>query len=417
MTKMFKLTLLLFLLVGLIQCSEHSTAPTSGLPRNLTTAENNLINSNNKFGFKLFREVIEQENADTNVFISPLSVAMALGMTYNGANGTTEEAMRATLEFGNLTIQEINESYQSLIELLINLDPKVIFQIANSIWYRQGKVFEQDFLNINQTYFNATVRGLNFNNPNAADTMNEWVDENTNGKITEIVGKPINPLTVMFLINAIYFKGTWTYEFDPEQTQDDWFTLPNGSQIPCRMMTMGDELYYFQNDDFEAIDLLYGDGKFSMTIFLPQRQTYIDSLITEFNQENWDNWMSSFVKKFGVIELPKFTLEYGKCLNDVLKSLGMEIAFNPYQADFTKMRKSGDLWINKVKHKTFVEVNEEGTEAAAVTSVEMMESCIPGTPLDFQMRVDRPFIFVIREHNSQTILFMGKIVEPSWNEE
>lgn len=416
MHKIFKLTLLLFVLVGLMQCSVHSTSPTSGLPRELTTAENNLINSNNKFGLKLFREVIEQENEDTNVFISPLSVAMALCMTYNGANGTTEEAMRTTLEFGNLTIQEINESYQSLIELLINLDPKVIFQIANSIWYRQGYTFEQEFIDLNKTYFNAEVRDLDFNNPNAADTMNAWVDENTNGKITEIVSKPINPLTVMFLINAIYFKGTWTYEFDPEQTQDDWFTLLGGIQIPCRMMTMGDELYYFQNDDFEAIDLPYGDGKFSMTIFLPKPQTDIDSLIARFNQENWDDWMSSFVKKFGVIELPKFTLEYEKCLNDVLKSLGMEIAFNP-SADFTKMRKSGGLWISKVKHKTFVEVNEEGTEAAAVTSVGMDIGSGSGPHIDFYMGVDRPFIFVIREHNSQTILFMGKIVEPSWDGE
>lgn len=413
MHKIFKLTLLLFVLVGLMQCSVHSTSPTSGLPRELTTAENNLINSNNKFGLKLFREVIEQENADTNVFISPLSVAMALGMTYNGANGTTEEAMRTTLEFGNLTIQEINESYQSLIELLINLDPKVIFQIANSIWYRQGYIFEQEFIDLNKTYFNAEVRDLDFNNLNAADTMNEWVDENTNGKITEIVGEPINPLTVMFLINAIYFKGTWTYEFDPEQTQDDWFNMPDGSQTSCKMMRQEDDFQYFESFDFQAIDLPYGEGKFSMTIFLPKPQTDIDSLIAKFNQENWDDWMSSFIKQSGTIQLPKFTLEYGKCLNDILKALGMEIAFEPYQADFTKMRKSGGLWISKVKHKTFVEVNEEGTEAAAVTSVEMIES---GTPLDFQMRVDRPFIFVIREHNSQTILFIGKIVEPSWNE-
>lgn len=405
--KILNFTLVLLLCIGLMQCIENPVSPIS---RELTPAEKQLIKSDNKFGFKLFKEIIKEEK-DKNVFISPLSVSMALGMTYNGANGSTQEAMQKTLELNDLTIQEVNESYKSLIELLTGLDPKVQFQIANSIWYRQEFSFEEEFINLCKTYFNALVRGLDFNDPNAADTINEWVEENTNGRIEEIVDKPIDPLIVMFLINAIYFKGTWTYEFDEELTKDDWFYLPDGSRKPCKMMEQRSEYNYFSNPDFQAVDLLYGDGNFSMIIFLPRPQKNIDSLIAEFTEENWDNWINSFSKDSGDIYIPKFTLEYELTLNEVLKALGMEIAFDPYQADFTKMYKPGGIWIGKVKHKTFVEVNEEGTEAAAVTSVEIVLG--PDGPSGFYMRVDRPFVFVIRENKSQAILFMGKIVEPT----
>jgi serine protease inhibitor len=200
---------------------------------------------------------------------------MALGMTYNGADGGTREAMQTTLELSGLTIQEVNESYQSLIELLTGLDPKVIFQIANSIWYRPGESPEEEFIDLNKTYFNAEVSPLDFSAPNASETINGWVNENTNGRIKKIV-EAIDPLTVMFLINAIYFKGTWTYKFDKESTQDHLFTLPDGSQKACRMMEQEGEFQYFANSDFEAVDLPYGDGYFSMTIFLPQRNKDID---------------------------------------------------------------------------------------------------------------------------------------------
>lgn len=404
--KILNFTLVLLLCIGLTQCTEN---PVSPILRELTLAEKQLVKSDNKFGCKLFKEIIKEEG-DKNVFISPLSVSVALGMTYNGASGSTQEAMQTTLELSGLTIQEVNESYKSLIELLTGLDQKVQFQIANSIWYRQEYSFEEEFINLCKTYFNALLRGLDFNDPNAADTINGWVEENTNGKIKEIVDKPIDPLIVMFLINAIYFKGTWTYEFDEELTKDDWFYLPDGSRKPCKMMEQRSEYDYFSNPDFQAVDLSYGDGDFSMTIFLPRPQKDIDSLIAEFTDENWDNWINSFSKDSGDIYIPKFTLEYKLTLNEVLKALGMEIAFDP-RADFTKMYKPGGIWIGKVKHKTFVKVNEEGTEAAAVTSVVMELGA--GGPSGFYMRVDRPFVFVIRENKSQTILFMGKIVEPT----
>ena len=396
-----------------INCSDSSTNPNANIVRDLTTAEIKLTESDNKFGLKLFKEIVNSEE-NKNIFISPLSISMALGMTYNGADSTTLEAMHETLEYGDLTTQEVNESYQSLIKLLTELDPKVIFDIANSIWYREGFSVENDFIGLNTTYFDAVVRALDFNADSAADIINEWVSEKTNGKIEEIVDKPIDPLTVMFLINAIYFKGTWTYEFDEENTTDDIFYLPDGSETQCKMMSHKNDHNYFENEQFQAIDLPYGDAGFSMTIFLPKPGIDIDSLIAQFSNDSWNSWISSFSSQEVNLYLPKFKMEYEKSLNDVLCTLGMSIAFDPYQADFTKINSDGNLYISNVKHKTFVKVNEEETEAAAVTSVEITLTSVGETGIT--MCINHPFIFVIRENHSGTILFIGKIVEPEWED-
>ena len=409
MFKKLDFMLLLVASLFLLQCTrDFSVPPVKGTVRELTPLEKQVVESDNIFGLKLFQEIIKIE-PDKNVFISPLSVAMALGMTYNGAAGSTEEAMRNTLEFGDMSFQEINESFKSLIALLTQLDPKVRFQIANSIWYRLGFPVEQDFIDLNKTFFDAEVRPLDFSLPGAPGVINDWVDENTNGKIKEIIDQ-IDPLTMMFLINAIYFKGTWTFEFDKTLTADDFFTKPDGSQVSCKMMKQENDFQYFETDDFQAVDLPYGDGQFRMTIFLPKPQKSICSFITEFSSENWMQWIGRFSKAAGSVYLPKFELEYEISLNDVLTALGMGIAFTG-QADFTRINKNGNLYISQVKHKTFVKVDEEGTEAAAVTVVEISLTSVG--PTGFVMRVDRPFVFFIREHHSQTILFMGKITDPS----
>ena len=409
MQKTLNILTLLFICGIFISCSKNPVSP-SGAPRELTSLERTVANSGGNFGFKIFKEINKTENG--NIFISPLSISMALGMTNNGAAGTTAEAMQNTLGLTGLSNQEINESYQSLIDLLINIDPKVIFQLANSIWYRNTITFEETFLNLCKTFFNAQVTGLDFNDPGAPAIINAWVDNNTNGKIKEII-KSINPLTVMYLINAIYFKGTWTYEFKEENTKDDEFTLSDGSKLPCKMMTQSNDFQYYENPDFQAIELPYGDEHISMVVFLPKPGKKIDDLIEDFSSENITVWINNLSKKGGIIELPKFKFDYKITLNDVLSLLGMEIAFDQYNADFTNMYKEGGLYISKVGHKTFVEVNEEGTEAAAVTYVVMSAISVGGPPPpDFTMRVNRPFIFIIRETGSNTILFIGKITEP-----
>jgi serine protease inhibitor len=384
--------------------------------RALTIDEQQIVESGNEFGFNLFREVVGQEG-DKNIFISPLSVSMALGMTLNGADGDTYEAMKQTLELAGLTEEEINKSYQSLIELLRGLDPEVVFQIANSIWYEQDFAVKQAFLDNCQQYFDAEVEGLNFSDPAAADTINAWVNENTNGKIEEIVDSPIDPLTVMFLINAIYFKGTWKYEFDEQDTRNRDFHLLDGSEVQCEMMVQQAKFDYYQNNDFQAIDLPYGNGKYSMTVLLPLLDNNIDDMIAELNDNNWDEWMGNLTKQEVALYFPKFTLEYELTMNGVLEALGMEVAFDEDLADFGRMyhadQSDGNVYIDKVKQKTFVEVNEEGAEAAAVTSVEMMSRYSIGSePPLIYMIVDRPFVFAIRENHSGTLLFIGKIMNP-----
>ncbi len=389
-------------------CQDAPTEVTKQEIRPITQTEKQLVASADKFGLKLFKKVNEAQN-DSNIFISPLSVSVALGMTLNGANGSTYEAMRTTLEHSNISQEEINQSYQSLIKLLMAIDPQVNFKIANSIFYRNTLTFEKDFIETNKKYFDALVRGLNFDDPASVGIINQWVKDNTNGKIEKIVDQ-IERNTIMFLINALYFKGTWKYEFDKNNTYNDIFIQPNYTRIPCKMMVQEAEFNYFANEDFQAIDLPYGDGAFSMTIFLPKPGKNINYFIAGINENIWANWLSSFTKQKVKLYLPKFKLEYELQMKDVLTALGMGIAFDPYEADFTKLyRGPGRAYISKVKHKTFVDVYEEGTEAAAVTAVEIGFTSVGQ---EIIMRCDRPFVFVIREKNSNCTLFIGKLMKP-----
>ncbi|UCC84580.1 MAG: serpin family protein [Gemmatimonadota bacterium] len=380
----------------------------TSLPRDLTAAEEELIRSDNAFGLKLFREIDLQEETDANIFISPLSVAMALGMTYNGAAGETQQAMQETLELQGLTLDEVNESYRSLIDLLRNLDPNVEFVLANSIWYRNDLPVKQEFLDVNQEYFDAEVTGLDFSSPSAAPTINAWVDEQTNGRITEIVDDPIPSWLVMFLINAIYFKGDWTFQFNKDLTADGPFYVEGGGQVQVPMMkTSGEiEIGHYFDSGVEAVDLVYGGKAYSMTIVMPVGDGELSALVQSLDAVRWAEIIDGLTTVESQVWMPKYTLEYELELNEVLKALGMEIAFDELNADFSKIA-DWQLYIDKVKHKTFVDVNEEGTEAAAVTSVEVGVVSMPPTVF-----IDRAFVFAIREKFSGTILFMGRIVNP-----
>ena len=397
----------------LLGCSHDdgpiASPPSPEPPRALSEAERALVEADNAFGFELFRMVNEQDPGK-NIFISPLSVSMALGMTLNGAAGSTLDSMRQTLECAGMTQQEINDSYRSLIELVVGLDPTVTSLIANSIWYRTGLAVRPEFIEVNRSYFNAEVSALDFSDPGAPAIINAWVSRNTNGKIPDIIDD-IPPEIMMYLIDAIYFKGTWTTRFDPKNTHDDAFQLIDGSSKGVRMMMLKDTMQYWEGSDFQAVDLPYGDGFFSMTIVLPKPEKSIDGLVADFTRENWGQWVGAFRDKHGALELPRFKLAYELEMNDVLRALGMAVAFEPCCADFSGIAdiSQGRLYISEVKHKAFVEVNEEGTEAAAVTSVAIGKTSVGDS---FSMKVDRPFLFVIREHHSNAIIFTGKIIAP-----
>jgi len=373
-------------------------------PRDLSIAEQKLVSADNVFGLKLFK-ALHLAKPESNLFISPLSVSMALGMTLNGANGNTYEAMKTTLELNGLSENEINESYKNLIDLLTNLDKEVIFNIANSIWYRNEFSVEQSFIDTNQEYFDAEVQGLDFSNPSSLNIINNWVSEKTNGLIKNILDEQIPDYMVMYLINAIYFKGVWTGEFDKNETKTESFFNYNNTVSNISLMHQDEDFLYAENDQFQSVDLMYGDSLFSMTIILPKENIDINNLVQTIDSNFIPN---HFVSTELNLYLPKFELEYKSSLNDVLKSMGMEIAFNTALADFTRINPDGNLFIDEVLHKTFIKVDEEGTEAAAVTSVGIGLTAMPET---IYFRVDRPFVFLIRERHSGTILFIGKVLE------
>ncbi|HEX2094096.1 MAG TPA: serpin family protein [Longimicrobiaceae bacterium] len=380
--------------------------PLKALPRELSAAERGLIEGSNRFAFGLLREVDRADTA-SNIFISPLSASMALGMTTNGARGATLEEMRATLGFERISLNEMNASYRSLINLLRGLDPGVEMLIGNSIWARRDFPVEPAFLQTGRSYFDAEVATLDFADPGAAATINNWVSRSTRGRIKTIVGERIPGNVVMYLINAIYFKGSWTQQFDPRRTRDAPFTGADGSRRTVKMMHRRGSVRHLSTPLFEAVDLPYGRGAFSMTVLLPARGTDLDALVARLDAGEWQRWMGQFAEREVEVALPRFRIEYEKQLDAALQALGMRRAFRAGEADFTGLSPLGHgLWVSEVKQKTYVDVNEQGTEAVAVTSVTVVESLPPS------FVVDRPFLVVIRERFSGSILFIGKITAP-----
>ena len=410
MKKYFCLFSISLLSLIFYQCSNPVSSPIL-FKKDISAADKQLVKSSELFGLKLFKQV-NQTAGDTNIFISPLSVSTALGMVLNGADGKTYDVIKSTLELPGNTQDEINQSYQNLNNLLTQIDSKVIFESANSIWYKQGITFEQSFLDVNKTYFDAQVQALNFADPSSVNTINNWVSENTKNKITKIIDN-IPPGAVMYLINAIYFKGTWLYKFDSTATKDDNFYVILGNPVICRMMNQKNKFDYYQADNYQAIELQYGNGDFEMIVILPSSGTDINSLINQMDDSYWNNLLVNMDSAEVNLWLPKFKIEYSIKLNDALKTLGMTSAFDPLSADFSKIRKEKDLFISRVLHKTYVKVDEEGTEAAAITSVEMSRNAVGPGGNQIYMKVDHPFIFAIRENTSGAILFIGKVVNPN----
>ncbi|HEY9633652.1 MAG TPA: serpin family protein [Coleofasciculaceae cyanobacterium] len=383
----------------------------SGLTAQLPNApvDSKLVDANTKFGFKLFSEILKQDSKK-NVFVSPTSVAIALSMTYNGANGETQQAMAKALELQGMSLQDVNQANEALKASLENADPAVQLSIANSLWAKQGTNFKPDFMQRNQQFYKAKVTELDFAKPDATNTINSWVKENTRGKIDKIV-QQIQPDNVLFLINAIYFKGNWTKKFDKGATTERPFYLSNGTQKQHPLMSQSGKYRYFENDTLQAVSLPYGKGRLNLYVFLPKKNTNLDAFQQQLAVENWQEWMTQFRMRQGSIQLPRFKFDYDIQLNDALKALGMESAFNEAKANFSNMT-SASVKIDEVKHKTFVEVNEEGTEAAAATSIGIVGTAVARPEEPFQMIVDRPFFCAIRDNQTGTILFMGSIREP-----
>ncbi len=381
------------------------------LPRALSATEQGLIAGSNAFAFGLLRETVRQESGP-NVFVSPLSASMALGMTMNGARGPTLSEMQTTLGFGGVSLSAADQAYRSLIDLLLGLDVDVDVRLANSIWARQGYPFEQSFYDTVRQYFEARGSTLDFNNPSAVPTINDWVKQSTNGKIPEIIQAPIDASLVMFLINAVYFKASWRDRFDPAGTRAAPFHAAAGTSSVQMMHRSGPGEYFATADGVRGVELPYARGAYVMDIVLPPEGTDLRSLVQSLDTAQWHRWLA---RLGGVSQLelsmPRFRLAYETVLNQPLQTLGMRTAFSAL-ADFTAMSRDGGLAIGFVKQKTYVDVDEQGTEAAAVTVVGMTAISLP-TPTVITFVVDRPFLMAIRERFSGLILLLGAIGAPA----
>ena len=360
------------------------------------------------FDFALFRKVNEVGGRE-NICLSPLSTRVALAMAYNGASDEVAQAMAEVLDFEGMSLDEVNTMMRDLLASLRDADEAVQLEIANSVWSDNTVAFNPDSRQRWVDNYNAEVGSVDFEGGEAAGTINNWVDEKTQGKIPEIAGaSDLEQITVM-LINALYLKGIWTHQFDPGMTSDSDFHLSDGGKKKVPMMHQMDNYDYYENEEFQAVSLPYGNERLSMYIFLPREGESLDGFIGDLNRENWERWMAAFDGREGAISLPRFEMDYEKDLNAALYSLGMGSAFLPGDA-FPRMASIHPQWIDSVIQKTYIDVNEEGTEASAVTMIGITAGIDAEQP--FLMEVDRPFFFAIRDNQTGTLLFMGSVIEP-----
>ena len=314
-----------------IGCSRKGSQERKPQMKRHLTVDSRLVAATNDFGFRLYGELAKTDTRK-NIFISPTSIELALAMTYNGAAGTTKDAMGAVLGLQAMTLEEVNQANAELMTLLQNPDPKVELAIANSLWGRQEITFNTDFLQRNRDYYEAEIRSIDFASPMSADTINRWVSGQTRGRIPRIVDHgEIDEITdaVLLLINALYFKGEWTVSFEEDQTRDGPFTLLDGSQKTLPMMRRTDEFAYLETDQFQAVSLPYGNEYVRMLIFLPKADTTLADFTASVTSGNWEAWVGQFGECEGTIILPRFKVDYSVSLKDTLTALGMGVAFAP----------------------------------------------------------------------------------------
>ena len=373
--------------------------------------DSRLIDATNDFAFRTYGQLATTD-ASKNLFISPTSLELALAMTYNGAKSTTQTAMAQTLGVQAMTLDEVNAANAQLLTLLQNPDSKVQLKIADALWGQQGLTFDAGFLQRNTQFYQADVRTIDFTQPSSADTINAWVNQKTAGMIPTLVDYPTIQSAYMLLANALYFKGEWTTPFDPKTTQNGPFTQLSGAQSTLPMMNRtAKDFRYLETNQFQAIALPYGNQYLSMYLFLPKAGTALSDFTPTLTRQNWNQWMTQFTAQPGTLLLPRFSANYASSLKPALQAMGMGVAFSD-NADFTGMLPQGGACITDVVHKTAVQVNEQGTTAAAATGVVVGPTAMPQPTQSFTMTVDHPFFMAIRDDPTGAILFMGSIVDP-----
>ncbi|MEN9221290.1 MAG: serpin family protein [Thermostichus sp. BF3_bins_97] len=370
-----------------------------------------------RFTLKLFDQLLQQ-HPEENLFFSPLSVRLALSMVYNGASGETQAAIAEVLEAEELSITELNWTNAQWVRHLVERshpspgadeeEAKVQVQIANGLWVDQTVTLRPQFLQALASYYQAVVNRVDLGSRQTVEDINTWVEDRTQGKIDRIVDR-LSRDDLMVLLNAIYFKGDWTQPFDPARTEMRPFTRPDGSQVQVPLMAQSGRYGYLETDQVQVVRLPYGQGEMEMLVLLPKAGVDLETLRADLNPDTWQEWTGSLQVRAGSVRIPKFNLAYETDLIPVLDQLGMGIAFSD-RADFSQMT-SEPAQISQVLHKAVIEVNEEGSEAAAVTGVIISRTAIDREE-PFQLVADRPFWFAIRDTETGAVLFMGSVMDP-----
>ncbi|HVW13574.1 MAG TPA: serpin family protein [Mucilaginibacter sp.] len=402
---MKRIYLVLLVLLALSACKKDNPGLKAGKDLTLNATQLQQASADNTFTFNLFKTVNAGNTTGQNLFISPLSVSMALGMTANGASGQTLKAIDSAMSFNGFTQDQVNAYFNSLLVQLPELDPNTTVKIANSIWYSDKFSVLPDFLQTNSKYFQAKAQSLDFSSSGATGTINNWVSDATSGKITKLLDQ-VQPNDVMYLINAIYFKSTWANKFDASQTLKMNFYLSGNNAVQADFMNGRINFNATGDENAYVIELPYSNNKYSMVIAEPASGKTVNDLVAALDNTTWQKWMSDLHPNNQPLSMPKFQFSYGTDLNNALTSSGMGIAFTP-QADFTRINQAGGLDISKVLHKACIAVDENGTTAAAATLVGIQVTDAAPVILN------RPFIFVIREMKTGLILFAGIMNDPT----
>ncbi len=369
-----------------------------------------IITAQNQFAFKIFDLVTKSAQTTENLMISPLSIYTDLSMAYNGAAGETKKAMQEALQLKGINTEMLNTTNYTLLQHLPTSDTSVTVDVANAIWYHQSLEPLSSFLAVNKKYYLAQVQPADFTDPQTVNQINQWVAGQTREKIKSIIEK-ISPAEKMLLLNAVYFKGEWTNSFDPRLTKNRTFHPTSQTQRQVPFMSKEARFNYLKNDSLQMVELPYGNGSFSMYVLLPAPSIKAQTLIASLNSKTFSALLTGLDSSKIQLYLPKWEAAYS--IDDLapeLSQMGMGIAFGP-QADFTKMYEKGQAAISKVTHKTYIKVDEKGTEAAAVTSIGIrLTAARPGFPP--VMDVNRPFVYIITANDSGNILFMGVVRQP-----
>jgi len=409
--KLRKLIPLLILIAGLPGCAGAPAAPVGPAPKAAASLDQRLIQAETRFGLGLLHAVRQAEEPGKNIFLSPASASLALSLTYNGARGGTQQAMAQALSVAGMTADEVNQANNALQTILANPDPKVRVEIANSLWYKQGLQVNKAFLETAQKHYRAEVQPVEFGRAGAEKPINQWVARATQDRIKSIIDQT-KATDRIYLINAIYFNGTWQEPFYEESTRPQRFTRADGTTKEHPFMNQGGHYRYLKGENFQAAGLPYGDGRMNLYVFVPDQGVPLGKFYESLTPENWDSWMSRFAMKQGSVAIPKLKLEYEKKLNDALTMLGMGVAFTG-EADFDGLFANNPekLFISYVKQKTYLDMNEKGTEAAAVTVVAVPTGA-PAPQERFALVADRPYFIAIRDDRTGAVLFVGSIVDP-----